>query len=49
MEKAKKKVKFGKVTQKIIPNKEEAIRNGELPRIPAHRASVFARLGYNVR
>lgn len=42
----KKKVSFGSVSEKLIPSREEAIRNGELS-LASERVSVFDRLGFN--
>lgn len=43
---SKKKVSFGSVSEKLIPSREEAIKNGELS-LANERVSVFDRLGFN--
>ena len=44
---SKKRVSFGAVSEKLIPTREEGIRNGELPETATERTSVFDRLGFN--
>lgn len=43
---SRKKVSFGSVSEKLIPSREEAIKNGELS-LASERISVFDRLGFN--